>query len=108
LTSESDRDGAASAYLDLLKRAVHGYLQLGGQTEPGAYYVDDMPRYADAERRVPPDCRPHTVLHRAQLDLLELLARDVEARGVPGDFLEAGTWRGERSSSCSASSASWG
>jgi O-methyltransferase/8-demethyl-8-(2,3-dimethoxy-alpha-L-rhamnosyl)tetracenomycin-C 4'-O-methyltransferase len=85
---------AASAYLDLLKRAVNGYLQLGETISPGEYFVDDAPRYVDGRWQVPPNCTPHTVLHRAQLDLLELIARDVVSRGVPGDFMEAGIWRG--------------
>lgn len=90
----ADTDDLVTAYLDLLKRAVQGYLQLGAQTELAEYFVDDVPRYADGRWVVPLDCRPHTVLHRSQLDLLEQLAREADARNVPGDFMEAGIWRG--------------
>jgi O-methyltransferase len=88
--SDADR----VAYVDLLKRAVNGYLQLGGRTPRAEYFVDDAPRYRDGDWQVPREAVPHSVLHADQLDLLERLALDVDRRAVDGAFVEAGVWRG--------------
>jgi O-methyltransferase len=38
--------------------------------------------------------RPATLLTKSQLDLVEQAVLAVEAQGIPGDFIEAGVWRG--------------
>lgn len=81
-------------YLDLVKRAVNQYLYLGGEETLSDYFPNADARYEDFKWKVPRDCQPHSALHRAQLDLLEELLVRVHQEGVPGDFLEAGVWRG--------------
>jgi len=85
---------ARELYLDLIKRAINQYLYLGGGESLSDYYPNAEARYEDFKWKVPLDCQPHSALHRAQLDLLERLLVQVHERGVPGDFLEAGVWRG--------------
>jgi O-methyltransferase len=84
----------AVRYLDLLKRAVNQYLYLGESATLDNYQTHDSRLYADFQWKVPTACRPHSLLDRQQLDLLEYLVLDVHARQVPGSLLEAGVWRG--------------
>lgn len=81
-------------YIDLLKRSVTNYLYLGEErtfenfrcikhydVETGAWKIEEL-------------SRPTTLLTKSQLDLVEHAVVSVEQRGIPGDFMEAGIWRG--------------
>lgn len=80
---------AKTLYLELLKRnltdTLHG-------TEPAReaglqrFMLDFIRHYAPQ--------RAITMLPRARLDHLQACVEDVLRRGVPGDLLEAGVWRG--------------
>ena len=85
----------ARAYLDLVQRVVTNYLGLGAAGQSFAQYRSAAHYDAAAGQwRIDRQAQPHTLLTKAQLDLLERLALDAEARGVAGDWLEAGVWRG--------------
>lgn len=80
------------AYLDLLVRAVTGFLLEDGAIDPG--HADGrFDREARAEGRDWPRLG-HTMIGLARLQQLREACEDVIARGIPGDFLEAGVWRG--------------
>ena len=81
-------------YLELIKRALSNYLYLGQNTEYERYYALSRSHYANYEWKIPEQSRPHTLLNKSQLDSLESLIRDVLANDVPGDFVEAGVYRG--------------
>lgn len=85
---------ARAAYLDLLKRAVTNYGYLGGDASFEAFRCV---RHYDLERAawmVDPLSRPLTLLTKPQLDLIEQAVLALERKGVPGELLEAGIWRG--------------
>lgn len=82
------------AYLDLLKRTVTNFTALGGDD---AFENFNSLKYIDPATRtwaIDHLARPMTLLRRSQLDLIERLVRDLEQREVPGDYIEAGVWRG--------------
>ena len=81
-------------FLELLKRALNGYLHLGGK-EPFESYIAGAPRrYWNFRWKIPDECRPASVLSATQFDALEAMIVDVVERRVPGDFIEAGAWNG--------------
>lgn len=80
---------AASLYLDLLKKSLTDTLSA---TEPDvnagrARFVLDFLKHYIHGRAV-------TMLPCVRLDQLQACIEDVLRRGVPGDLLEAGVWRG--------------
>lgn len=80
-------DGKA-LYLDLMKRALTNWV-----------YADHEPhRWNPAKRTVgmdwPPSPWSHTMVGVKRLDNLQLCLEAALRDGVPGDFLEAGAWRG--------------
>lgn len=82
------------AYLDLIKRSITNHLYLGGDRSFEdfrciAHY--DLDR---AQWKIDSLARPATLLTKAQLDLIEQAALALEELEVPGDYLEAGIWRG--------------
>ena len=82
----ADSDGAADArplYLDLMKRSL---LDLIYENRP------QIRRFRVQGRDWP--SRAMTMIGRKRLDNPQLLGEDVIARGVPGDFIETGAWRG--------------
>jgi O-methyltransferase len=103
----------AALYLDLLKRCLVNWLYADAETEAvsapgllapgqerllaanGVYLARplrfDPPRRAEG-RDWPPFA--HTMVGLRRLDHLQGCVEDVLARGVPGDLLEAGVWRG--------------
>lgn len=71
-------DGGANLYLDLLKRAMRDKL-----------HEDDR-----GERKTQWHPTAHTMVSFANLDLLRSCIEDALEHDVPGDFIEAGVWRG--------------
>ena len=83
-----------SAYLDLIKRLITNYAYLGGGYSFAAF---DPQRHYDRDAsswRVDPLSRPMTLLSLAQLEMIQEAVLDIQQRGVSGDFIEAGIWRG--------------
>ena len=83
---------SADLYLELVKRAVSNYLYLGGDREFDRYRA--LQWYEKFEWSLPEPCRPHTLLSWVQLDNLHARLHQVVRAGIPGDFVEAGVWRG--------------
>ncbi|MBV1857463.1 MAG: TylF/MycF family methyltransferase [Nannocystaceae bacterium] len=84
-----------SAYLELLKRAVTNYINLGDDKAFGVF--DPMgakSRYDQYRWNIPRCAQPQSLLSSTQLGLIERLMQFVLDRELPGDFLEAGVWRG--------------
>jgi O-methyltransferase len=70
-------------YVDLLKRSLLDVV------------YDDHEASVTGSRRAPNwPARAHTMIGAQRLDNVEFCARDVLRRGVPGDFIETGVWRG--------------
>ena len=87
---------AQQSYLALLKRALNGYLQLGGGSPFDEFCALNRDTY-DLERyawKIPDYARPHTLLTDIRLDTLETLMRTAIDNRVAGDFIEAGAHRG--------------
>lgn len=82
------------AYIDLIKRSVTNYLYLGGAASPEQFHSVVHYDVGRSTWKIDPLSRPITLLSRAQLDLVEQSVLSVAQRGVPGDFIEAGVWRG--------------
>lgn len=83
-----------NGYVDLLKRAVTNYLYLG---EERTFENFRCIKHYDVENsawKIEELSRPATLLTKDQLDLVEHAVVSVEQRGIPGDFMEAGVWRG--------------
>ncbi|WP_395644982.1 TylF/MycF/NovP-related O-methyltransferase [Terricaulis sp.] len=93
MTALSDRANR-DAYIDLIKRSITNHLYLG---EDAAFADFRSVKHYDvgqAHWKIDAYARPITLLSLAQLDLVEQAVLAVEQRGVPGDFIEAGVWRG--------------
>lgn len=82
------------AYLDLIKRSVTNYAYLGGETEFEDFRCVKHYDLKQSQWKIDPIARPLSLLTKGQLDLLEKVGVALEQRGVPGDFIEAGIWRG--------------
>jgi hypothetical protein len=82
------------AYVDLIKRSVANYLYLGGDVAFEDFRCVTHYDVPHGQWKIDPLARPITLLSRSQLDLVEKAVLMVEERGVPGDFIEAGVWRG--------------
>lgn len=78
-------------YLDLTKRCLTSWIYPDGDTYLGAARPFDP--QARREGRDWPK-QAHTMIGLARLDNLQYCVEDVLARGIPGDLLEAGVWRG--------------
>lgn len=82
------------AYIDLIKRSITNYCYLGGEAPFEQFRAVAHYNLTQSEWKIDPVSRPITLLTKQQLDLVEHSIVAVEKRGVPGDFLEAGVWRG--------------
>lgn len=82
------------AYVDAVKRMVTGYSALGGDREFEAYNALSHYDIKAGGWTVPRQCLPLTLLAKGQLDLIEELLIELGHRGVAGDCIEAGIWRG--------------
>ncbi len=81
-------------YLDTVKRLVMNYAYLGGihsLQDFNAFHHYDV---GNSAWTIEPLSRPLTLLSDDQLDLIEIITLDLAARQVPGDYIEAGIWRG--------------
>lgn len=78
-------------YLDLLKRILINEIYQDPRSEPGAAPVFD-PELRRHGKDWPRDA--HTMIGRLRIDNLERVCRTAVRESVPGDFLEAGVWRG--------------
>lgn len=83
-----------SAYVDLIKRSVTNYHYLGGDSAFENFRCVHHYDLQQARWKIDPLARPLTLLTKNQLDLIEGAVATLEERAVPGDFLEAGVWRG--------------
>jgi O-methyltransferase/8-demethyl-8-(2,3-dimethoxy-alpha-L-rhamnosyl)tetracenomycin-C 4'-O-methyltransferase len=86
--------GNRDAYIELLKRSITNYLYLGEdlsfeQFRWGIHYDLEAGQW-----KIDPVSRPTSLLGKPQLDLIEKAVLSIEERKVPGDFIEAGVWRG--------------
>lgn len=80
---------AAGLYLDLLKKSLTDTLSAAEpDVEAGGprFILDFLNHYIRG--------RAVTMLPCVRLDQLQACIEDVLRRGVPGDLLEAGVWRG--------------
>lgn len=82
------------AYIDLIKRSITNYHYLGGDNSFEKFRCVSHYDLEQGQWKIDPLARPITLLTKAQLDLVEKAVLSVEERGVPGDFIEAGVWRG--------------
>ena len=82
------------AYIDLIKRSITNYHYLGGDASFEQFRCVTHYDLEQARWKIDPLARPITLLSKGQLDLVEQSVLEVERRGVPGDFIEAGIWRG--------------
>jgi len=81
--SDAAEERLVDLYLDLLKRSLLDVI------------YDDHELAAAGTRRGPHwPARAYTMIGPQRLDNLEFCARDALRRGVPGDFIETGVWRG--------------
>ena len=84
----------SSAYLDLIKRLITNYAYLGGDDTFAAFNPIRQYNLEAQKWRIDPQSRPMTLLSIGQLEMIEEAVLDLNQRNVPGDFIEAGIWRG--------------
>ena len=89
-SEQSNRD----AYIDLLKRSITNFHNLGGDTPFEQFRCVKHYDVPNGKWKIGPFARPVTLLSKSQLDLIESAVVRVERDKVPGDFIEAGIWRG--------------
>jgi len=87
-------DSIRTAYIDLLKRSITNYHQLGGEASFEKFHIVTHYDVPQGQWKIGRRARPMTLLTKSQLDLVEKAVLMVEERDVPGDFIEAGVWRG--------------
>jgi O-methyltransferase len=89
-TDQANRD----AYIDLVKRSVSNCVYLGEQ-----YSFEEFSsiRHYDTKTsrwKIDAFSRPMTLLALDQLDLIEEVIVTLEKNNIPGDYIEAGVWKG--------------
>jgi O-methyltransferase/8-demethyl-8-(2,3-dimethoxy-alpha-L-rhamnosyl)tetracenomycin-C 4'-O-methyltransferase len=87
-------DKSRDAYLDLVKRAITNYLYLGSDQAVEQFRCVTHYNLQTSKWKIDALSRPKTLLTRSQLDLVQEAVLAVTRNNVPGDFLEAGIWRG--------------
>lgn len=90
----SNSHTARTAYIDLIKRSITNYLYLGDDQAFDAFQCVRHYDLNTSNWTVDRRSQPLTLLTKGQLDLIEQAVFTVTQRKVPGDFLEAGIWRG--------------
>lgn len=94
MSASAELQSLRDAYIDFVKRSITNYAYLGGDTPFDQFRCVTHYQVGQGEWKIDPLARPATLLSKAQLDLIEQSVVAVESRGVPGDFIEAGIWRG--------------
>jgi hypothetical protein len=90
----TDTGECCELYLDLLKNTLAGLIYDDDQIKGMRFQVvRKAVRSLRLEGRDWP-VRAHTMVGRLRLDNVQLCAERVLAENVPGDFIEAGVWRG--------------
>jgi hypothetical protein len=87
-------DTTRGAYIDLLKRSITNYHNLGGDCPFNQFRIINHYDVRQGQWKIGRRAQPLTLLTKTQLDLVEQAVLRVEKQGVPGDFIEAGVWRG--------------
>jgi O-methyltransferase len=82
------------AYIDLIKRSITNYNYLGGDASFEQFRCVTHYDVKPGQWKIDRVAQPVTLLTKAQLDLVETSILAAEENGVPGDFIEAGVWRG--------------
>ncbi|MFN3473144.1 MAG: TylF/MycF/NovP-related O-methyltransferase [Blastomonas sp.] len=85
-----DRD----AYIDLVKRSITNYHYLGEDASFEQFRCVSHYDLDQGEWKIDRSVQPTTLLRKGQLDLIEQAVVALEADKVPGDYIEAGIWRG--------------
>lgn len=85
---------AVSGGLQALKHRLTGYDRWGDGCDFADYYSVKLNDRKSWSSLIPRDEVPLTILSKGQLDLVETLLADLAERGIPGDCIEAGVWRG--------------
>jgi hypothetical protein len=83
-------DSSRGLYLDLLKACLTSTIYADEDILGGRRPFDERAR---AEGRDRPS-QAHTMVGRKRLDNVQFCVEDALARGVPGDLMETGVWRG--------------
>ena len=81
-------------YLDLLKRALNNYLYLGDNRDFDQYEIASFYSEEGQQWNIPEAVRPHSLLNTQKLNALQSLMYDVVVNDIPGDFIEAGVYKG--------------
>jgi len=85
----------SNLYLGLMKRALSNYLYWGGDTPFEHFEVGDFFHPGPEVRlKVPEIFKPHSLLATPKLNALHGYMYDIVMNKVPGDFIEAGIYRG--------------
>jgi len=90
-TDRGDRARVAALYLDTLERILTGQIYRDPAMDPV-----NRGRFDPAVRREGADwpSQAHTMIGLRRLRSLRRMAEAVIERGIPGDFIETGVWRG--------------
>ncbi|MDM7955558.1 TylF/MycF/NovP-related O-methyltransferase [Blastomonas sp.] len=82
------------AYVDLLKRSITNFHYLGDDASFEQFRCVSHYDLDTGEWKIDRAALPATLLRKGQLDLIEQAVVWIEANQVPGDYIEAGVWRG--------------
>ena len=93
-TSTQSKQSLRDGYIDLLKRSITNFHNLGGDTPFEQFRCVNHYDVPQGRWKIGPFARPTTLLSKSQLDLIEFAIVRVERDKVPGDIIEAGIWRG--------------
>lgn len=83
-----------NAYIDLIKRTITNYAFLGGASSFDDFRCVTLYDLEQSKWKIDRMAQPLTLLTKSQLDLIEEIVVVLDELKVPGDFLEAGVWRG--------------
>lgn len=82
---------AKDLYLDLLKRCLNNIIYQDPSTLLGEFLPFDIRNRGEGKSW---PVVAHTMIGVKRLDALHYCVEDVLARGIPGDLMETGVWRG--------------
>jgi hypothetical protein len=90
--SLADNGGCRSLYLDLMQACLLGLIYEDSSLTPSGQSEAFDAAKRDLGRDMPSSA--HTMIGTQRMSNIRLLAESVLARGIPGDFIETGAWRG--------------